>query len=262
MTGRAQKQMETRIGWATESKIYVYGHDLTEEIMGQFDLGAMAFLELTGRLPSHGESVLINAMLVSLVEHGITPSSLATRLTQYGAPESIQGAVAAGLLGLGSVFVGTIEGAARMLHEALGPDGGDEPLSRKAERIVTGHRTTRRILPGFGHPIHKPDDPRATKLLQLAREHRLDGKYVELLLEISAEADRQYGKHLVLNATGAIGALACEMGISWRFVRGIGVMARAVGLVGHIREELERPLAPEIWNRVGDEATQKLRQEG
>lgn len=262
MTARTPKPIESRIGWSNETTIHVYGNNLTEDMMGKVDLGAVAFLELTSRLPSAGESIVMNAMLVSLVEHGITPSTLATRLTNYGAPESIQGAVAAGLLGLGNVFVGTIEGSARMLDQALGPDGGDDSMQAKAERIVAEHRTNRKILPGFGHPIHKPDDPRTTKLIELAKAHGLHGKYVDLLLVIAAEADRQYGKHLVLNATGMIGALACEMGISWRFARGIGIMARAVGLVGHIREELERPMAPEIWLRVGDEAAQKIRDEG
>ena len=260
MSSRQSKPLASRIGWSNEDTIHVYGHNLTEDIMGKFDLGSMAFLELTGRLPNSGEAVMINAMLVALVEHGITPSSLATRLTQYGSPESIQGAVAAGLLGMGNVFVGTMEGAARMLEEALAANP-EEPLPAKAERIVSAHRERKIILPGFGHPIHKPDDPRSTRLLALAAGNGLHGRHVALLLAVSAEADRQYGKHLVLNATGVIGALACEMGISWKFVRGIGVMARAVGLVGHIREELEHPMAPEIWLRVGEEAAEKVRAE-
>lgn len=259
---RQNKPMESRIGWSNEHEIFLYGHSLTRELMGKFDLGAMAFLELTSRVPTPSESVMINAMLVALVEHGITPSTLVTRLTHYGAPESIQGAVAAGLLGLGDVFVGTIEGAARMLQEALAnhkPGDATPDYAALARGIVEEFRQSRRILPGFGHPIHKPDDPRAMRLIELARENGMAGKYITLLLAVSAEADKQYGKHLVMNVTGAIGALAGEMGIPWRFARGLGIMARAVGLVGHIREELERPIAPEIWLRVGEEAVQKLR---
>ena len=261
MARRKQQQMESRIGWSNEKEIFIYGHNLTQDLMGRIDLGGMAFLELTGRLPNKAESAIINAMLVALAEHGTTPSTIAARLTQYGAPESIQGTVAAGLLGLGNVFVGTIEGAARVLQTAL-PEGGQaEGLDRVAERIVREHRASGQILPGFGHPIHRPDDPRSVRLLELAREHGLAGRYVQLLLAIATEADRQYGKHLVLNATGAIGALASELGISWKFARGLGIMARAVGLIGHIREELERPIAPEIWFRVGDEAATALREE-
>jgi len=259
---REQKPMESRIGWSNEKEIYIYGHSLTRDLMGKHDLGTMAFMELTGRLPSAAESIVVNAMLVALVEHGITPSALATRLTHYGAPESIQGAVAAGLLGLGNVFVGTIEGAAKMLQSAIANAApGTLDHAAMARVIVTEFRESKQILPGFGHPIHKPDDPRAQRLLELARENGLAGPHVQLLVAVAEEADRQYGKHLVMNVTATIGALASEMGISWRFARGLGIMARAVGLIGHIREELERPLAPEIWLRVGDEASQKLREE-
>lgn len=259
MSARELKPMESRIGWSDETSIYIYGKSLSDELMGHIDLGAMAYLELTGRLPTEAESVMVNAMLVALVEHGITPSAIVSRMTHYGAPESIQGAVAAGLLGLGDVFVGTIEGSARMVQEALPAGSETVRLEAIAQRIVADHRATRKILPGFGHPIHRPADPRSTRLLDLARSLGLDGNYVRLLLAISDEADRQFGKHLVLNVTGVIGALASELGISWRFARGLGIMARAVGLIGHIREEMERPVAPEIWIRVGDEATQKLR---
>lgn len=255
------KKMESRIGWSNENEIRIYGFDLMRDLMGKQDLGAMAFLELTGRLPDPAESVLVNAMLVALVEHGITPSALATRLTQYGAPESLQGAVAAGLLGLGNVFVGTIEGSAKTLQEGLAGAGDAPDMAALAKGIVERFRAAKQILPGFGHPIHKPDDPRALRLLELAREQGKAGKYVQLLLAISAEADRQFGKHLVLNVTGVIGAIASELGISWRFARGLGIMARAVGLIGHIREELERPLAPELWSRVGEEAVEQLRAE-
>lgn len=255
----SRKPIESRIAWSDAAGVYIYGHDLAQDLMGKVDLGAMAFLELTGRLPKAGESVVINAMLVALVEHGITPSALAARLTSYGAPEAIQGAVAAGILGLGSVFVGSIEGAARLLQTALGDAAPDAALDEIAARIVREHRASRTILPGFGHPIHKPHDPRATRLLELAAAHRLAGRHVRLLQAVSAEADRQFGKHLVLNVTGVIGALAGEMGIHWRYARGLGVMARAVGLIGHIREEIENPMAPELWTRTGEEATRKLR---
>lgn len=258
---RQDKPMESRIGWSNENEIRIYGLNLMTDLMGKQDLGAMAFLELTGRLPDAAESLLVNAMLVALVEHGITPSAIATRITHYGAPESLQGAVAAGLLGLGNVFVGTIEGSAKLLQEALADVEGTPDYAAIAAGVVAQFRAARQIIPGFGHPIHKPDDPRALRLLELARENGRDGKYVKLLLAVSAEADRQFGKHLVLNVTGMIGAVASELGISWKFARGLGIMARAIGLIGHIREELEKPIAPEIWFRVGDEAVEKLREE-
>jgi citrate synthase len=230
--------------------------NLTEDLMGRVNLGDMAFLELMGRLPSHGESVVFNAMLVSLVEHGPTPSALAARLTYFGAPDALQGAVAAGLLGIGTVFVGTIEGAARMLRDALREHEGttDLDFDRIATEVVTRFRAEKRHIPGIGHPIHKPVDPRATRLIELAEEHGLAGTYVVLMTRIAREAERQSGRTLPLNATGAIGALACEMDIPWEVCRGLGVMARAIGLVGHLLEESRTPMAAEIWRRVEEEA--------
>src|ERR671922_2113829 len=116
----ARKPLKSDLGWSTVDRIVVRGKDLPGEILGSLNLGDMAFLELTGRVPSDGESRLFNAMVVTLVEHGVTPSALVARLTYLGAPEALQAAVAAGLCGLGSVFVGSMEGAAKLLSESIG----------------------------------------------------------------------------------------------------------------------------------------------
>src|SRR2546421_8858545 len=113
----ARKKLKSDLGWSTVDRIVVRGKDLPGEILGHLNLGDMAFLELTGRTPNEKESKLFNAMVVTLVEHGITPSAIAARMTYLGAPEAMQAAVAAGLSGLGSVFVGSTEGVARMLSE-------------------------------------------------------------------------------------------------------------------------------------------------
>jgi citrate synthase len=255
------------MGWSTPDRIVVRGFDLVGDLMGKVNLGDMAFLELMGRLPADGESIVFNAMLVSLVEHGITPNTLAARLTYLGAPEALQGAVAAGLLGLGSVFVGTIDGAARVLQEALPAEaavarpsgGGDAPLETLAADIVRDHRTRGQPIPGLGHPIHKPVDPRTTRLFALAEHHGLSRRYVELMQLIGAEAERQSGRTLPVNVTGAIGALASEMGIPWQICRGLGLMARSIGLIAHILEEMREPMAAEIWRRADEEATRDQR---
>jgi citrate synthase len=236
------KPIRSDLAWSTPDRITVRGKDLPGEILGHLNLGDMAFLELTGRVPDAKESKLFNAMVVTLVEHGITPSALAARLTYLGAPEALQGAVASGLLGLGSVFVGSMEGAAKLLFEKLKPDSD---ISVLAKSIVAENKR----IPGLGHPIHKPIDPRTTRLFEIARETGHYGKYCKLIEEIAKE------RGITLNATGAIGALACELGLEWKVVKGLGVMARAIGLVGHILEETRAPMAEEIWHRIEDEAS-------
>jgi citrate synthase len=222
------------LGWSTRERITVRGKDLPGEILGSLNLGDMAFFELTGKLPDPKQSRLFNAMAVTLVEHGITPSALAARLTYLGAPEAMQAAVASGLCGLGSVFVGSMEAVARMLSEN------------------TDIETMKRV-PGLGHPLHKPVDPRSVRLFEIARETGFYGKYCRRMEEIGRQ------KNLVVNATGAIGALACELGLDWRAVRGIGVMARAVGLVGHLLEESRQPMAEAVWHQVEAQASEHLR---
>jgi citrate synthase len=239
---KPSKPLRSELGWSTPDRITIRGKDLPNEILGHLNLGDMAFLELTGRAPNPKESKLFNAMVVTLVEHGITPSALAARLTYLGAPEALQGAVASGLLGLGSVFVGSMEGVARLLFESVS-------ANKDAKAIVAENKR----IPGLGHPIHKPFDPRSVRLFEIARETGFYGKYCALMEAIAKE------KNITLNATGAIGALACELGLDWKIVKGLGVMARAIGLVGHILEETREPMATEIWDRVEEEATRHLR---
>jgi citrate synthase len=239
---RKPKPIKSELAWSTPDRIVVRGKSLPDEILGHINLGDMAFLEIMGRVPNPKESKLFNAMVVTLVEHGITPSAIATRMTYLGAPESPQAAVAAGLLGLGSVFVGSMEGVARLLSEAVSSN-------KNAKAIVAENKR----VPGLGHPIHKPVDPRTVRLFEIARETGFYGKYCKLMEAIAGE------KNITLNATGAIGALACELGLDWRIVKGLGVMARAIGLVGHILEETRQPMATEIWDRVEEEATRHLR---
>ena len=243
------------MGSSTADRITVRGHDLVEDLIGKVSLGDMAFLELKGRLPSSQESRVFNALAVTLVEHGMTPSAIAARLTYFGAPESLQGAVAAGLLGIGDRFGGSVEEAARTLQEALAGAGDNADPKRLAQEIVAKHKESKRPIAGLGHPIHKPIDPRTPKLFALAAENGFSGKFVQLMKAISAEASRSYGRELPVNATGAIGAIASELDLPWRVTRGLAVMARAVGLVAHIQEELEEPLAAEIWSRIDEESS-------
>jgi citrate synthase len=182
---------------------------------------------------------------VTLMEHGLTPSSIAARMVAISSPEAPQAALAAGLLAVGSQFIGTIEDSARLLVEiADAPEGAQQ----RAQTIVKTYREERRLLAGFGHHLHRPDDPRSPKLIAVAREHGFGGRYIEALLTLASAVDAAAGRHITINATGAIGAILLELGIPLAAVRGIAIVSRAAGLVGHIQEERERPIARFIWD--------------
>jgi citrate synthase len=258
--GTEHRTLRSDMGWSDSTRIRIQGLDLMADIMGKLDLGQFAFLEIQGRLPNEAESAVFNAMLCTLVEHGMTPMAIASRLTYLGAPESLQGAVAAGLLGVGTTIAGTAEGSARLLHEALSGEAADLPndeLPALATRVVARLRDERKPIPGLGHNLHKPVDPRATRLFEIAAQHGLHGRYVKLMQHVAAAAEQALNKPglLPVNATGALGALACELGIPWRLCRGLAVIGRAIGLVGHIAEELRNPLARDIWERVEEESS-------
>ena len=247
--------MRSELGYSTRERIYVQGRDLCDELLGHIDLGAMAYLELTGRMPQPNEARMFNALAITLVEHGITPSSIAARMTYVGAPEALQGAVAAGLCGLGTVFAGTAEGAAKMLIEALAdPDDARTP-DQRADAVVARSAAEGWTIPGIGHPIHRPVDPRTVRLFAIAQETGFNGRYVEMMLAIHRSVERQKGRPITLNATGAMGALCCEMGLPVEACRGIAVFARAIGLVGHILEEIRSPMAIALWQKVEHEVS-------
>ena len=188
----------------------------------------------------------------------MTEAELAAKLEKVtdrlraGAPESLQGAIAAGLLGLGSVFVGTIEGAAWMLQEELADGGPDGPDEERAARIVSRFRAERRQIPGFGHPIHKPADPRAVRLFEIAAEEQVAGAHCRLMKAVHQAAEEQYDRHLTLNVTAAIDAVASDLGMPWQVSRGIGVAARSVGLIAHLRDEQLAPTSNGIWHDIED----------
>lgn len=257
-------RLRSEMGRSTATHITVQGTDLCSEVMGKLNLGDFAFLEIQGRVPSMQESVMFNAMLATLVEHGMTPMVLAARLTYLGAPESLQAAVAAGLCGVGSTFAGTAEGAARMLRQALSAADGETDMAVLAKAIVAEYRAAHRAIPGIGHTLHKPLDPRTTRLFDLAREQGMHGRYVMLMKEVSLEAERVFGKvgQLPVNATGALGALCCELDIPWRLCRGLAVIGRSIGIVGHLAEELRNPIARTLWERTEEETSSAQHPQG
>jgi citrate synthase len=234
----------TQIATSDASSITIRGYDLVEELIGKRSFTEMTYLSLCGRMPTPAEAALLDACLVTLMEHGFTPSSLVARLVADSVPGDIQVAMAAGVSCVGSVFVGTMETCAKILK--AGVDSGEDPDSYCA-RVVAEHRSERKPLPGFGHPFHKPDDPRSPRLIAVAREVGVDGRYIHMLERLGIAFDAAVGKHMTINATGAIGAILLEIGVPAEVLRGVAVVSRASGLIAHIREEQEQHSARHIW---------------
>jgi citrate synthase len=230
--------------------ITVAGHDLVDDLIGRRSFTGMIHLLLTGGAepdPAHVE--MIDALLVTFTDHGVTPSSMAARLTLLGAPEALQAAVAAGLCGAGSRFLGTLENAASDLAEALRdvPEGAD--LGPVADELVATARAGRTPVVGIGHPEHKNGDPRVPRLVELADSLGVRGRHTDLLLELPAALVRAGGPLLPANAAGLAGALIADMGYGPAFARGIAVISRAAGLVGQLLDEERAPVARRMWDR-------------
>src|SRR5690349_5514911 len=220
--------------------------------MGRFTLTELAYLLVTRREPTPQQTRLFDAVLVSLADHGLTPSALAARLTYTGAPEAIQGAVAAGLLGAGSVFLGPAGDTAQFLHDALQgeDDPDDDALTRIAERAVDACRTAGARVPGLGHPVHKQVDPRTPRLYAIASAEGLLGLHLRLLERVADVNERRSGKHLPVNGAGAAGAALVDLGLPPSSARGVVLIARTAGLVAHLVEEAEQPVGMPLWLEV------------
>jgi citrate synthase len=259
--------LRTSIGHSTPDSITVRGHDLAADVMGKMSFSELAFLLAAGRTPTEGESAVFNAVLVSLADHGLTPTALAARLTYTGAPEALQGAVAAGLLGGGSVFLGPVEDTARFLDEILAevPDesAADEAaLERAAADAVRRAVESGRRIPGLGHPIHTDVDPRTPRLYELARAAGVAGPHLRTLELVAAAHRAATGKALPINGAGAAGAAFADLGFPPSLARGFALLARTAGLVAHLAEESEHPIGMPLWKEVEGRAADASDSEG
>lgn len=242
--------MSSELGKASGDHIVIRGHDLVDDLIGKHSFVDVFYLASLGRMPNGAESAMVEALLVTLVEHGLTPSAISARLTHLGSPESLQGAIAAGLLGAGSRFLGTPEDTARLLTTALEAAGGD--IAEAATAIEAESAETGVILPGFGHPIHRDGDPRVVALERTQRSLGIDDTYVRLLRQIETQLQKRKGRLVPLNAAGAIGGIICDLGMPPQMGRAISLVARSAGLVGHVLEEIADPIADRIWATVRD----------
>jgi citrate synthase len=244
----------TALGASSPDRITLLGHDLAEDVMGSVGFGELSFWLATQRRPSPGETRVFEAVLAALADHGFTPTAIVSRLTYLSAPDSIQGALAAGLLGGGSRFLGVTEDCGRFLHEVLSSvdelpvdDAGWDAL---ALETVRAQRAAKRFVPGLGHHVHKDGDPRTPRLMAIAREEDLFGPHLRLFEAIGRVHHQVLGRTLPLNGAGVCGAALADLGLPLELLRGFALLARAAGLLGQLAEERRRPIANDIYLTV------------
>jgi citrate synthase len=241
----------TAIATMTEDAIFIRDRNLVDDLMGKVDFTSMIVFHLRGRFPEEAERVLVDTILVTLMEHGLTPSSISARLIYTSSPDALQSAVAGGLLAAGSVFLGSMESMAALLQEGVRRiAAGEIDAQTYAREVIEGLLADGATVPGFGHKDHHPDDPRTPRLLGLAQELGAAGPHADLLAVFATTMDEVKGRHITVNATGGIAAVLSDLGYPWQIMRGFSLVARAAGLVGHLLEEQTEPLAREMWELV------------
>ncbi|CAG2160566.1 citryl-CoA lyase [Cupriavidus numazuensis] len=243
----------TEIGYTTLDKITVRGQDLSNDLLGKLDFVEMMMLTILNRVPDEREKRMINLILVTACDHGLTPSAMSARLTYLGAPEAMQAAVAAGLLGAGSVFLGTTQNAAELLINAareLPEEASDEAVLACAREAIRVAREKKQAIYGVGHPIHVQGDPRVPTLARVSRENGCYGKHWRLMMAIETVFREEMGKNLPINAVGAIGAIIGDMGLDPLLARGFMLVGRAAGLLAHLYEERQQPIGQQLWDLV------------
>lgn len=246
--------MKTHLGKAYEDRVLVRGMDLTSELLGTTSYTDMVSIMLLGRRPSADETRMLDALLVVLVEHGLVKPVVAARFVYSNAPESLQAAVAASLLGAGSRHLGSSEWCAELLQKAIGreaiADASEAELEAAAASIVADQAGRRERVPGIGHRTHPDGDPRAVRLYDLARETGTFGNYSRLLLRTAELAGEKAGRPLPVNVTGAIASIASDMGFRWEITRGFALIGRVLGALAHIQEEMDEPISDELIRNV------------
>jgi citrate synthase len=237
----SQAQRSSAISASNAETIVVRGRDLCGELVGAITFTDHIWLLITGVLPNAAQRRVLDATLVAIAEHGLVPSVAASRMTLAAAPEALQGAVAAGILGCGSVILGSAETAARLFADIVARKGAEGPEA--AARAALGElRTARKPVPGYGHPLHKRQDPRVARLLAVATEAGVAGRHIEIASLVERLVPEIWGRPLAMNVSGAIAAVLLDAGYPLLAVKGVPILARTASLIAHLTEEQQRPI--------------------
>jgi citrate synthase len=244
----------TGLGTSDADSITLLGHDMATELLGKTSFGELAFWLITKRRPSAGELVMFEAVLTALADHGFTPTAIAARLTYTSAPDSLQGALAAGLLGGGSRFLGVTEDCAHFLAAQLSSldnqPTADAEWDALATTVMKSRKAEGKFVPGLGHPVHKVQDPRTPVLFALAREHGTYGPHLALFEALGRVAPAVLGKNLPLNGAGVCGAVLADLRLPMGVLRGVALLARCAGILGHLVEEQTDPIGIDVYMNV------------
>jgi citrate synthase len=234
--------METHIGRAHPDRVEIRGRDLAGDLMGRLSFTEYFHLLLTGREPTEEQRFFLDLLLVAIAEHGMMPTNVAARMTLSADPRSLQGAVAAGILGCGPVLLGTAEECARLLVAAQERVAAGESAEHAARAAAREVREAGGRLPGFGHPVHRPLDPRAERILALAGERGVAGPHVALAVALRDAAAEAWGRPLVMNVSMPIAAVLLDLGFPAEVVKAIPILARTASLLAHLAEEQQEPI--------------------
>ena len=232
----------SHIAQAYPDRVEVRGRDLCGDLMGSLTFTEYFHLLLTGREPTEDQRFFLDLLLVAIAEHGMMPTNVAARMTLAADPESLQGAVAAGILGAGPVILGTAEPCARLLEEAQEKVVAAAAPEAVAEEMARSFHASGERLPGFGHPVHRPIDPRAERILELADDRGVSGPHVLLAHCFRDQATKVWGKPLTLNVSMPIAAVMLDLDFPPAAVKALPILARTAGLLAHLAEEKQNPL--------------------
>jgi citrate synthase len=232
----------TAIAAASSDRVMVRGRDLVSDLMGRVSFTEYVFLLATGRAPTEEQRFFLDLSLVALAEHGLTPSVQAARMTYDADPAALQGAIAAGVLGCGTVILGTADLCRKVIEDVLSRVDACGALDVAALDVAREYRERRQPLPGYGHPLHKPVDPRAEPMIALARERGVAGRSVKAALALTQAAAEAWGKPLPMNVSMAIAATLRDVEVPPGLIRAVPILARTAGLIAHCIEEAETPI--------------------
>ena len=244
----------TAICTSDEDTIVVRGHDLCRDLIGKVSFSDYFYLLLTGQRPTPGTLAVLDATLVAIAEHGLVPSVQASRMTLAAAPDALQGAVAAGILGCGSVILGASETAGRLFVEVETRVLAGETLDAAALAVVRAWRAERRAIAGYGHPLHKRRDPRVDALFDVARAQGADLRYLAIAEAVERAIPQVLNRELKLNVSAAIPAVLLGIGFPMQALRGVPILARTAGLIAHLQEETVSPIGFALSNEAARRA--------